>query len=943
MFRILSLELVHWDYWQQFTLPLDAQIITIAGPNGSGKTTLLDAMRSLMALPCSGQRDYKRYLRHSGQQFAWLRAVVENRSRDGKWIKPFHPHQQSQVTLFCRFTSKGGEWKREFLIEDGAVEISSALGDSKHWMGVEQYRRRLAEAGLSSAVAKVLALEQGETDKLCEYSAKDLLNLVFTVFGDKEPLDNYQKARDDQRAAERELEDQKRELARLENELETLSKKADNHAEWKRLKAQLVTLTLQVLPTLGWLNDRASCELAERESNTLIQQQKDAVMDVESKAKKLGELQETLSSLAAENTALEAQHGAVLSAHDKARDHARKFSDTLKQKAALQQQAAEAGQDNAASLQASFEQASKARDALIEQRGSLRSALAELREQIAPLQSNTARPLQEDVSRVRTELGKAGIAHSLLVEQVEITDEHWRGAVEALLKPYPHLIVLHSEADAEVAWAIGERLGYRHFISAERAAVPSVQPGSVLDVVRFAEAPPPWLPQFLNRVQRVETVADGNALSREKRDQDWITPNGYHKERRGARDLSVAAREQRFGEGARRAALSALQGDATAAEDKLTRLAARVFAAEQSAGAAQAALAGITAASQLVARAAEFAEAAHQQPGADSLAAAALAAFLSHDKREKQVLRDLGVVEGELKNAQREADKAKGDLHLIKSRCDDAETRLRELAQKVRHDEQKLPAEWRSDEAISALRSEWDNYTKAEAKRELIAEELAEGRWEQDPLIVAKRDKYADNFKQQQQRAERRESDLNRLSQLTEDARGAYIGVLRRSVATYGSNIKRLGELAGIEVKHEMPHFDNDDMTLAQAGLNVRFNFDGKGLMGLNDGEASGGQQVMKSLILLMGLMMDECEVQRGEGGSGFVFIDEPFAHLDIVNIDRVGSFLRATRAQYLITTPLTHNVNVYQPTDVMLCTFKKKPGDTHAPPVALARRTARA
>jgi len=41
MFHIKQLELVHWDYWRRFTLPLDAQIITIVGPNGSGKTTLL--------------------------------------------------------------------------------------------------------------------------------------------------------------------------------------------------------------------------------------------------------------------------------------------------------------------------------------------------------------------------------------------------------------------------------------------------------------------------------------------------------------------------------------------------------------------------------------------------------------------------------------------------------------------------------------------------------------------------------------------------------------------------------------------------------------------------------------------------------------------------------------------------------------------------------------
>ena len=60
MFHLQSLELLHWDYCQRVTLPLDGAIITIAGPNGSGKTTLLDGLRTLLALKCSGKRDYKR-------------------------------------------------------------------------------------------------------------------------------------------------------------------------------------------------------------------------------------------------------------------------------------------------------------------------------------------------------------------------------------------------------------------------------------------------------------------------------------------------------------------------------------------------------------------------------------------------------------------------------------------------------------------------------------------------------------------------------------------------------------------------------------------------------------------------------------------------------------------------------------------------------------------
>ncbi len=53
MFQIRELEMVHWDFWERISVPLDAQIVTITGPNGSGKTTLLDAIRTLLALKCS--------------------------------------------------------------------------------------------------------------------------------------------------------------------------------------------------------------------------------------------------------------------------------------------------------------------------------------------------------------------------------------------------------------------------------------------------------------------------------------------------------------------------------------------------------------------------------------------------------------------------------------------------------------------------------------------------------------------------------------------------------------------------------------------------------------------------------------------------------------------------------------------------------------------------
>jgi chromosome segregation ATPase len=165
------------------------------------------------------------------------------------------------------------------------------------------------------------------------------------------------------------------------------------------------------------------------------------------------------------------------------------------------------------------------------------------------------------------------------------------------------------------------------------------------------------------------------------------------------------------------------------------------------------------------------------------------------------------------------------------------------------------------------------------------------------------------------------------------NARERYIDVLRATVRRYRKNIVELGQLAGVEVSADLPHLDNDDTVLRQAELKVSFNFDGKGQIGLNDGEASGGQQVIKSLILLVGLLKDD------EIPGGFVFIDEPFAHLDVRNIQLVGHFLKSTRAQYVLTTPITHNVEVFEPADITLVTAKKPAGARWAPPIGVLQR----
>ena len=252
MFHLQTLELLHWDYCQRVTLPLDGNIITIAGPNGSGKTTLLDALRTLLGLECSGGRTFRTYARHANAETAWLRALVDNRPRGRQnSSRPFASSllYADQVTLACRIERQGGDWVRRYLIVEGVAEIEQlAEKGEREWLGIEAWRKRLEASGLTRAIGRVLALEQGQTDRLCELSPKELLRLVFEVFGDQEVLDRYEQARSHQQQLAKEVQAGEGELARTQAQLSELANRVNSHRQWQLKIAERERLATEVLP-----------------------------------------------------------------------------------------------------------------------------------------------------------------------------------------------------------------------------------------------------------------------------------------------------------------------------------------------------------------------------------------------------------------------------------------------------------------------------------------------------------------------------------------------------------------------------------------------------------------------------------------------------------------------------------------------------------------------
>ncbi|MEC5396950.1 ATP-binding protein [Uliginosibacterium sp. H1] len=927
MFHIREIELVHWDFWRRFTVPLDAQIITIVGPNGSGKTTLLDAMRTLFALKCSGKRDYRRYVRRSNHGFAWIRATVANTpSSTGK--RPFFPCMKDVVTLACRIKRAGGDWTREYCIEDGLVSVEE-LEEKASFAGLRDYQHRLAFAGLSPAIAKVLSLEQGDTDKLCEYSPRHLLDLVFDVFGDKEVLDNYETARQEQKGAQRELDALALDLEKLRAQAEAKRLEADRYAEWKGLASEVQALDTDVIPRLevGELREQVA---AEREQ--LAGARKDLAKNrdgLDAARSRLAGVKEEKGS--AESAVEQARIAAreADAAWQQARDAVRDLEKVLEERNRLREQLAREHGEDAVALEKEHEQLDSRRQALRNEVRTLETKFEDVAGSLRAARSLSGPPGEPEVNRFRQTLRDEGIAHAGLAEIVNVRDARWQGAVEAILRPYRHLVLLEDEGDRHMAWAMGERERFRHFIVAERAPAPKGDRDSLLAVVEFTADPPRWLADLLGRIQRVEDAAEGASMPRE---QEWITREGYHRERRGARHLGVPT-DFWFGELAKQARVDALDKQVAELDAALRSKRPQLEEAEAALRALRGRLIGLQAAQLLATNAERYNEADAALPAAreklNTLEAQRSTANTESERRA-DMLRGVTI-----EIDRRERDLRDVEQHLGRLRSESA-PRRHEQAQrllKLRRLQHGIPADWLDADTVHALSEQYAGAHGARNELSRLKRRLADGDWVTDDSVVAVRDKLALELTQRERDAGERLAYCERTRVLVDEARAAYIAKLRATVRQYGKNLRALGELAGVNVECPLPVLDNDDATLHSAGLEVQFDFDQKGAQSLNDGEASGGQQVMKSLILLIGLLMDEARP------GGFVFIDEPFAHLDVANIDKVGAFLRATRAQYLITTPVTHNANVFQPAQLTLVTRKKRPSEDWAPAIGVLKR----
>lgn len=933
MFHLQAIELLHWDYCQRLTLPLDGAIITVAGPNGSGKTTLLDAMRTLLGLDCSGGRSYKTYARHANADASWLRAVVDNRPRTRQASsRPFARCllYADQVTLACRIQRNGGDWQRRYCMVEGDVPIETLLlQPEKEWLGIEHWRRRLEGAGLSRAIARVLALEQGQTDRLCEYSPKELLRLVFDVFGDQEVLDRYEDARQHQRDVLSEVEATRTELAHSVAQLAQLDARLNLYRQYQDKLRERERLSTEVIPVLAWHEDRAALADGMRELHRQRLQHAAGSCQRQTDRQSLLRLAQDMQTAEQQAQALDRERQEAQAALVEAGRNEKPVEQLIKEAdelLALSQVEGDATQlaQQLQTLEAQRQELDGQWHRLTQQRDDAQASLDALRHE-------RAAPPPDDVARFRRVLRNADIEHHVLADVIDIRDDHWRAAAEGVLRGSRWVVVLADPRDESRAMQLAAQERYRHYLVADAIAAPAQPPAdSLLSVLRMSAPVPAWLVRQLSQIQRVANTAEGIRVGGE-----WITPQAYWRDGRGGRSVWVDPSQFQFGSAALQARRQALQRRVAELDGQLQELAEQQQQIRRQHRAAEQATKGMGAAETLARRAEEFEQARRQLPQVQQARRNAAERWQDLDTRHHAAIASQHALRTSYEQTQarlRDSDAAAARHER------EWDANRRDLSQRARRSRERLsqfPARWVRPETIQALRDAFTNAKLAGMRLDDVQHALDTGEWETDPSVEERHTLMTASVGAQQNQLRQREASNEAARVAVDNARERYIDVLRATVRRYRRNIVELGQLAGVEVSADLPHLDNDDVVLRQAELKVNFNFDGKGQIGLNDGEASGGQQVIKSLILLVGLLKDD------ESTGGFVFIDEPFAHLDVRNIQLVGHFLKSTRAQYVLTTPITHNVEVFEPADITLVTSKKPRGARWAPPIGVLQRRA--
>ena len=926
MFTIRAIELRNWDFWRHFSLPLNESIVMLTGPNGSGKTTILDAIRVILNTRLSNGRKVGKYVRDKNKTVV-IKAVVTNTPIKGR--RPFASIsiRTDEATLACVLTFKGGAPDKHFLVLSGNADmekIEKAFRENEFY-GSEAYSDILNKAGVSKSLLNILTLEQGDTNKLCSKTPQELFSYVMEIKGNQIVLDQYKNAKINYRKALEELREQQ---GILVSEQETLNRLQREKLEYETYESHLNEknqLENETLPLAVYKEKRAELEKIETEIKTQRGQ-------IDTLRKNIEEINREVSSLQQETESIE----------EKIRRMDTRKSDFYDEKSKLDTQVGETRSEkkkleetkievekiqpkDIGKLEKESQELQKTLTRLNIEKEKQENIVSEHKAELEDLRRGI-NPYKSYVREFSNKLKEVDISHILLADAIEIVDEKWRCAIESLLGWDRFTIIVDSDYSIK-AREIGQRFKYRHYISEAREIVlPSPNPGSALEKVHFlTDKIPLWIAEILNNTALVNTIEEGYknlaAFSA------TITPDAYMQNAKGG--IFVEIKDYYCGQGGRKERIKTTEKGLIDEQETLKEIERETKSLTEKISNVES---EINQQNVLI----------HWNESEKKRYQELLETLIGLEKKSTEYLAKIINIKQKLekerileKDIREKLTKRKLNLGSFESTLNGTNKSLLDNIQKsktfdieIKDLENKLPPGNLQPEILINIPPSGS----VEHSIKTTKEKIEKHQGCKDLTILVRYANQDTNVKKQEVFVEKRHKEVEEGKEELKKCRSDYIKVVKQVIWNYRTNASKLAKMAKAEIKIEAPNLSEEDDSIDHTGLEIDISFDEKAFTPIGDSDLSGGQQVIASLILLMSL------ADLDEDTSGFFILDEPFAHLSIERIDEVTRFLQASKAQYILTTPSTHNVNIYTPAGLIFTLFKKKQGEIYAPLPAICR-----
>jgi chromosome segregation ATPase len=935
--QIEEAQFVNWGSMRPDIIPLAAPGITMAvGPNGSGKSCWLDGLKIILGVSdLSGRRTPASYIFNGGPsglpaEQAWLRATFANPMRAGRRGRVFANagsgcEVAEHVTVICRIRGD----RRQYAVLPGRIawgldnhqidadllSLQNAIPESK-WLGPQIYDRILTRAGVTKALRGVLALPQGETNRLVAETPTGLMRRLLELTGRQDTLDKFRLARTKHGEATIAHRDAQRKFELKKIEVEQLRIQVRQHRDFVRDRTRLVDIDHRLLPAAL----HYECIEALDEIKDLIAKKK---RERDLRKNELTHLHDVCGDLsqdlyrASENARVATEHCTRL-ADDLSEAH-EMYGRSRERAAAAWRALDEARTAAGATSLSEVDQAVEAAEA------ALSAARQRYRHLVlASVQSRTDNDrlsiggslAPPEVRAFQEHLRSAGISSVIVgdvLAEAADNDEHADHAQVALGDAMWALVVPHSGYRAACDHA--EQAGYRWPLAREGAGTPR----GVLNL-----GPQQTLGRMLEALDAV-AANDTEDIEQLRATGTPATHNGMRHD--VAMSRLTSAQDKILHPRARITALTRLSLAATDADREQAALKAKL---------PQLRTALITAYStqSLLHRLEDTRQ-----------------AFRTASREHAYIHLGRRWLQEEHSEAKRIEADAASQVDAKKAAIADQRLQSRTLAEAIgsinaelqRLEEQRLNVELKLDErplptGFSAtdvgslepapnLKAERDRLQNAVEDPERYPADV------KDPVIIDQLDAEKDRLDGVAGLIDGRDRELKERAQVVEASRRQYDDHIKALVRELKNRFVEICATAGIEGTIQLIPGDVQD----EYGVDVLVSHKaGEPPLSYRDGSHSGGQGTKIAILLLLAAM------SLGQNAD-LLIVDEHKAHLDGTNSSQITDIMRslATRVQFVLSAPTVpkYDKNEADWCDIQVTFLPRNSGEIHSPPARLMSR----